>query len=409
MINKTVIDNFYEKFPEVYRNRIDEAIRAVVKTKQEHKKIAVVTGSGPNLHEGVTTLIAELINKGMIDGVLTSSAVIAHEMAGCLDKVKRIDAKNLDLGKDNKVWLPKGDIFELTMLNESEWKELEQEPELKLDKNLIKRLKDAEGKVIIKAAGNMAYPMGLRTELLAEEILKSCIVKFNRKYSFEYIAGLGAHPLTMIGAGAIRKVPILVSIPQMIGGGSVGLSVGDSISIHDRCERNARILNDASVIIESGLALAQEIHDGPFETYTGHGIWSQWMGHPVFSLKGKTLIRLDLDPNLEKAWQQQRESGLIQQAIADGKPKTKLTGIPFRMEMSGFARLESSIPIVGDLGEIWPIIMSRAAEQLGIKLDFMSYKQETDEGIKMREYIVDNVNFINKKRLLDNINKLDAK
>jgi hypothetical protein len=28
-------------------------------------------GSGPNLHEGVTTLIAELMDKGIVDGVTT--------------------------------------------------------------------------------------------------------------------------------------------------------------------------------------------------------------------------------------------------------------------------------------------------------------------------------------------------
>ena len=37
----------------------------------------VVVGSGPNLHEGVTTLIAELIRVGVVDGVTTSSAVVA--------------------------------------------------------------------------------------------------------------------------------------------------------------------------------------------------------------------------------------------------------------------------------------------------------------------------------------------
>ncbi len=52
--------------------------------------MVVVTGSGPNLHEGVTTLIAELIHKGVVDGVVTSSAVVAHEMAGTLDRVKRV-------------------------------------------------------------------------------------------------------------------------------------------------------------------------------------------------------------------------------------------------------------------------------------------------------------------------------
>ena len=104
------------------------------------------------------------------------------------------------------------------------------------------------------------------------------------------------------------------------------------------------MLEGADVIIESAIALSQEIHDGPFETYTGHGIWAAWDLMPTYSLEGKTLIRIDLDSNLERAWKLERGSSDIQNAVNQGLPKTKRTGIPFRMEMSGFARLESSIP-----------------------------------------------------------------
>ena len=74
----------------------------------------MVTGSGPNLHEGVTTLIAELIRVGVVDGVTTSSAVIAHEMAGTLDRVKRVDGRALGLPEAD---LPHGGHFELTVMN----------------------------------------------------------------------------------------------------------------------------------------------------------------------------------------------------------------------------------------------------------------------------------------------------
>lgn len=395
-MNLKLIEQFYDNFSELYKNRIDQVVNTIVKAKQEQKKITIVTGSGPNIHEGITTLIAELIHKGMVDGVLTSSAVVSHEMAGALDKVKRVNIKSEKLG-NKQLWLPKGDIFELSELSPEQWKEIEKE--MQLDKDLIDKLNKMEGTTIIKAAGNMAYPMGLRTERLAEELLKMACEKLNRKYPLEFLAGLGADRLTMIGAGAEKGIPIMVSVPQMIGGGAVGLCIGDSISIHDRCQKNAKMLSDSSVIIESGLALAQEIHDGPFETYTGHGIWSQWDNGTVYSLKGKSLIRFDLDPNLETVWQQQRSSGLVQQAIAEGKPKTKLSGVPFRMEMSGFARLETSIPVIGDLGEIWPVVAYHASKDLGIKLDFMSYKQETDEGKKMREWIVNNVHYIKRDKL----------
>jgi len=99
MINKKLIDKFYDNMSPLYQERIDESVAKIVKAKQENEKIAIVTGSGPNIHEGVTTLIAELIQKGIIDGgILTSSAVIAHEMGGALDKVKRVPAKDLDFG-----------------------------------------------------------------------------------------------------------------------------------------------------------------------------------------------------------------------------------------------------------------------------------------------------------------------
>jgi hypothetical protein len=404
-VPKALLDEYYSKYAPEMQKRIDQAVTTITNAKKEHQKICVVTGSGPNIHEGITTLIAELIRKGIIDSVLTSSAVISHEMAGSLDKVKRINGSLIKhSGMKAGLWLPKGDIFELTLLTPAEKANIIDEMHLNAD--FIAHLESLEGQVIIKAAGNMAYPMGLRTEMLSEEILKIA-EKLKRKYCLEQIAGLGCDPLTMIGAAARRNVPVMVSIPQMVGGGGVGLCVGDSISVHDRCQRNAKALGDASIIIESGLALAQEIHDGPFETYTGHGIWSQWQDHPVYSLHGKHLIRFDLDQNLDTVWQQQRNAGLIQAAIAEGKPKTKLTGVPFRMEMSGFARLETSLPIIGDIGSIWPIIAMRVAENLNISLDFLSCPQENPRGQEMRQWIVDNVKMLDKQQMLKEVAKLE--
>ena len=145
--------------------------------------------------------------------------------------------------------------------------------------------------------------------------------------------------------------------------------------------------------------MTQEIHDGPFETYTGHGIWSNWEGYATYSLRGKTLIRIDTDPNLLKAWEFEKQSSKVQEAIDKGLPKTKLMDIPFRMEMSGFARLEHSIPTIGDIGVIWPIIAVRLEKELGIELDFISYPQGTPEGEEMRNWIVKNIRPIDKKKL----------
>ena len=99
-----------------------------------------------------------------------------------------------------------------------------------------------------------------------------------------------------------------MSIPQLIGGGAVGLAIGDAVSITRRARTVAETLASADVIIESAIALSQEIHDGPFETYTGHGIWSRWKGEYAYSLQGKSMVRIDLDPNLELAWNKERQS-----------------------------------------------------------------------------------------------------
>jgi len=390
-LNREFIKQLYNDLLPSDREVVDSAVNRIVETKKKQGKVVVVTGSGPNLHEGVTTLIAELIEKGVVDGVTTSSAVVAHEMAGVLDEVKRVDGKKL--GIPGKL-LPRGGIFEINKMNPDLVDQLKKE--MILDTGLIDRALSLQGDVIIKAAGNMAYPMGLRTENLAKEIL---FIAKSKGVPFEVVAGAGADERTMLGVARKKNIPYLVTVPQLIGGGMVGVAVADSISIMERTSRIAEMMNSADVIIESAVALTQEIHDGPFETYTGHGIWSNWEGFPTYSLDGKTLIRIDLDPNLRKAWEFENKSGSVQQAIDKGMPKTKIMSIPFRMEMSGFARLENSLPIVGDIGMIWPIMAYLIEQQLGISLDFISYPQQSQEGQEMRKWIVRNILPVNKEKL----------
>ena len=399
IVDEKLIKKLYHDLSTDVRDRIDKVVQKIVKAKEEGGKVAVVTGSGPNVHEGVTTLLAELIKKGLVDGVITSSAVVAHEMAGSLDRVKRI--KGAQLGVPDDI-LPKGSLFEITLMNEETLKLIK--GEMHIDTELLDKAIAAPGDIIIKAAGNMAYPMGLRTEKISVEIETASRMKGK---AFEFIAGLGADSRTMIGAGAQKSVPVIVSVPQLIGGGMAGLAVGDSISLKHRCETVARILSNSSIIIESGIALSQEIHDGPFETYTGHGIWSAWEGMTTYSLKEKTLVRIDLDPNLEKVWQMEKSGGDVQVSVDRGLPKTKTLKVPFRMEMSGFARLESSIPVVGDLGVLWPVIAHNVSGALGIELDFISYPQETEQGKEMREWIVEKVNVLNMKEMRKQIRKID--
>ena len=392
--SRTFIDGMRRTLSGTAEQNLNLAIHKIVEAKQRGGRVVVVTGSGPNIHEGVTTLIASMIHKGLVDGVITSSAVIAHEMGGTLDRVKRIP-----MGSDDKLpilpaLLPRGDVFELTVLTPQQRASLE--PEMAGGWDLYDHYFPHDGNTVIKAAGNMAWPMGLRTERISLEIRDMA-----RKTgdTFESVAGRAADAMTMIGAGAARGVPVLVSIPQMIGGGAVGFAVGDSTSIESRSRLIADLLGQADVIVESAVALTQEIHDGPFETYTGHGIWAAWDGHPTYSLRDKTLVRIDLDANLERAWRMERESSDVQHAVNQGLPKTKRTGIPFRMEMSGFARLEGSIPVTADIGVVWPIIADACAQALSVDLDFMSAPQESDEGKQMREWIADHVRFLDRRKL----------
>jgi hypothetical protein len=372
--------------------RIEAAVDRMAAAKERGGRIVVVTGSGPNVHEGVTTLIAELMRLGVVDGVSTSSAVVAHEMGGTLDKVKRCNG--IALGLDAAM-LPRGGDFELSLMHPEA--EAEAAEHLALDRDLMRALEAAEGRTIIKAAGNLGYPMGLWMERLSEEI---CTLARIHGKTFEEVAGLGADERTMIGAGARHGLPVLVTIPQLIGGGATGLSIGDSISITERASRLAHLLESADVIIESAVALTQEVHDGPFECYTGHGLWSAWQGRYHYSLEGKTLVRMDLDPALETVHQAERGGSAVQQAIADGLPKTKTFKVPFRMEMSGFARHEGSIPIIGDIGNIWPVLAIKLADRLGLDLGFLSYPQQTPAGQAMREWIVSEVMPLSRKKML---------
>jgi len=389
--NRENIGKIYQGLSSDVKELLDRSISSIVSAKKRRGKVVVVTGSGPNIHEGVTTLIAELIHKDIIDGVTTSSAVVAHEMGGVLEEVKRVDG--LKLGLDEKI-LPRGNVFEVNILQAGVLTDLKKE--MIIDEGLIDRALSLEGDIIIKAAGNMAYPLGLRTELLAKEIQ---FIAKSKGVPFELVAGAGADRNTMLGAAYEKGIPLLVTVPQLVGGGMVGIAIADSISIMERSTKIAKMMESADVIIESAVVLTQEIHDGPFETYTGHGIWSHWEGYHTYSLKDKTIVRIDLDPTLKKAWEFDKQSGKVQLAIDKGLPKTKLMSIPFRMEMSGFARLEKSIPVIADLGNVWPVIAYRLEQELNLSLDFMSYPQQTPEGEVMRRWIVENIKPIEKERL----------
>ena len=95
--------------------------------------------------------------------------------------------------------------------------------------------------------------------------------------------------------------------------------------------------------------------------------------------------------------------GKVQGSIDEGLQKAKTFKIAFRMEMSGFACLERSVPVICDLGVAWPIIAHRACEQVGISLDFLSYPQESEQGKRMRPWIVENVDVLDRDRMMKSI------
>jgi hypothetical protein len=390
-IDRGVIDDMYAGLAPRTRTRVDQAVKAIVQAKERGGKVVAVVGSGPNIHEGVTTLIAELIHKKIFDGVSTSSAVVGHEMAGALEKVKRIDGRAFGFNPDR---LPCDGQFEVSLISDKMLETYQRE--IFIDVPLYRKMRRTKGNTIIKVAGNMAYPTGLRTERLAREVLA-----LSRRHGlpFEQVAGYGADPYTMIGAGARHQVSVLVTVPQLVGSGEVGLCIGDAIPISERSQRMARLLAGADVIIESALALSQEIHDGPFERYTGHGIWADWEGGWTYSLEHKKIVRIDLDPNLDRAWHKERSSRMVSHAVDKGLPKTLSMHIPFRMEMSGFARIPGSLPVVGDIGQIWPVMAAKVADALGVRLDLISYKQSLPAGQQFREWVVRNVRPMDRDRM----------
>ena len=61
MINYKLINELYNSLNKQNKEWVDKSIEKIVQAKEKGGNIVVVTGSGPNIHEGVTTLIAELI------------------------------------------------------------------------------------------------------------------------------------------------------------------------------------------------------------------------------------------------------------------------------------------------------------------------------------------------------------
>jgi hypothetical protein len=70
------------------------------------------------------------------------------------------------------------------------------------------------------------------------------------------------------------------------------------------------------------------------------------------------------------------------------------------MEMSGFARLEGSLPVAADIGGAWPVLAAHIEALLGLEFDFIPAPQETPEGKEMRRWITDSVQPVDRGRMI---------
>nr|HPO10201.1 hypothetical protein [bacterium] len=66
--DRTRIEEWFQGLNPATQERINQTVDIIAETKEKGGKVAVVTGSGPNVHEGVTTLLAELMRVGVVDG-----------------------------------------------------------------------------------------------------------------------------------------------------------------------------------------------------------------------------------------------------------------------------------------------------------------------------------------------------
>lgn len=119
LIHRELLKTFFERQDERTQAGIKKATEKMAEVKKNGGKIVVACGSGPNIHEGVTTLIAELMDKGIIDGVTTSSAVVGHEMAGALDRVKMVSSDELGFDPED---MPRATSSSSPAWNPTSWR-----------------------------------------------------------------------------------------------------------------------------------------------------------------------------------------------------------------------------------------------------------------------------------------------
>lgn len=357
IVERTILEGYYRSFTPELQRGVDDAAREIVRVKREGRRVAVILEDRLNVIEGVTILVAELMSRGVIDAVLTSAAIVNHEMSGVLDRVKQVRWRDV-AGRPDLI--PRDGLFEVTLLSAEVMEQIRQDVDV--DISFYRALLSAPGDVVVQAAGGRAYPGGFRTDVVARNIgtwAKKAGVPF------EQMVGYGADSMTMIGAGARLGLPVLVTVPNLMDGGSVGLAAGDSIPLSERACRIGRVVDGTALVIESAASRAGDVYGGPFETFTGEGLWTGWQGGWTYCDGGRTVLRI---------------------RPADGTAEG-----PETADRPSVAARPGENELVGDIGKIWAVLAVRVADALGMELAFMNYSPSSPEGEKVCQWIVNNI------------------
>lgn len=68
-LNRKLLTEFYDALDDRSRETLDLAVEKMIQSKKRTEKLSLLPAVAPISMKGVTTLIAELIDKGLIDGV----------------------------------------------------------------------------------------------------------------------------------------------------------------------------------------------------------------------------------------------------------------------------------------------------------------------------------------------------
>lgn len=345
--DRDLLDERYRALQDDERVRLDGAVASLVEAKKRRQRVVAVIAGEVHLSRGITLLVADLMRKGIIDAVLTTAAIIDHEMSGVLEKVKRIENPPAGLHREDG---SADGVMNVALLSPRMIERFREE--MDIDVSSYRAMLGAPGPITVEPAGGGTWPGGKRTSILSGFVLSQ---SRRCRIPFEEMAGYGADPGTMIGAGARSGIPVLVP-PSCLDddGGSIGLAIRESLSPSERSGRVAEIMNRAHLIIAST--------DGPGCTFpAGFAQGGPWDGSgektPEYSGR-RTIVLID-GPHSD----------------VQLTPDERKAGEP------------GSLIITGGLETSWSLLAFRAAKALGIALDFVPCARGRNESERLREWI----------------------